>query len=184
MSGGLALLERAIGYTLGSLDLVTPDALPLPTPCQGWDLAALLSHMNDSLLALCEAADLGWIALDPVGDDPTDPVATLRERGCRLLGAWTNAERDRTVSVAGRPLAAEIVAGAGALEVAVHGWDVARACRVTRPLPPALARELLELAPLLVTGADRLGRFAPPIAVSPAAGPGDQLLAFLGRNPL
>ncbi len=34
----VALLERAMGYTLGSLVLVTPAAMANPTPCSGWDL--------------------------------------------------------------------------------------------------------------------------------------------------
>jgi hypothetical protein len=69
------------------------------------------------------------------------------------------------------------------VEVAVHGWDVARACGVDRPIPPALAGELLELCPLLVDDADRPGRFGPPADPSRWARPGDRLVAFLGRCP-
>ncbi|HKT03728.1 MAG TPA: maleylpyruvate isomerase N-terminal domain-containing protein, partial [Rugosimonospora sp.] len=61
LTGGITLLERAISYTLGSLQLVSPADLPRPTPCAGWDLSALLDHMDDSLLALTQAADLGGI---------------------------------------------------------------------------------------------------------------------------
>jgi uncharacterized protein (TIGR03086 family) len=69
------------------------------------------------------------------------------------------------------------------VEIAVHGWDVAQACGRPRPIPPQLAEELLQLAPLLVTDADRPGRFAPPVAVPAGASPGDRLVAFLGRGP-
>ena len=72
---------------------------------------------------------------------------------------------------------------AGALEIAVHGWDVARACGEDRPIPAELAEQLLDLLPVLVTDADRVERFAAPIAVPPSAGPGDQLVARLGRRP-
>ena len=67
--------------------------------------------------------------------------------------------------------------------MAVHGWDVARACGRDRPVPPSLAEELLDLSPLFVSAADRPGRFAPPVDVPPLAGPGDRLVAFLGRRP-
>lgn len=64
-----------------------------------------------------------------------------------------------------------------------HGWDVARACGQHHPIPPPLAEEMLELAPLFVTDADRTARFAAPIDVPPLASPGDRLIAFLGRRP-
>ncbi|PXY34200.1 TIGR03086 family protein [Prauserella coralliicola] len=184
MGDGLDLLERAIGYTLGSLRLVSLDALPRATPCRLWDLGDLLGHLDDSLLALSEAADLGVVALDPPGRaDPADLVGALRERACHLMGEWTATGGAGTISVAGSPLPGDLVAGAGAIEVAVHGWDVARACDTDRPIPRALARELLELSPLFVSGADRPARFAAPVAVSPLAGACDRLLAFLGRDP-
>ena len=40
LSRDVALLERAMGYTLGSLVLVTPDDMANPTPCAAWDLRA------------------------------------------------------------------------------------------------------------------------------------------------
>ena len=183
LAGGLGLLERAITYTLGSLMLVPPEAMGRPTPCRDWDLRALLAHMDDSLVALHQAADVGLVDLEAF-DDPraADPVAALRNRACQLLGAWTSAGDQRLVSVAGFALTAGIVSGTGAIEVAVHGWDVARACGRHRPVPPALAEELLELSPLFVSAADRPGRFAPPVDVPPWSGPGDRLVAFLGRR--
>jgi uncharacterized protein (TIGR03086 family) len=208
--GGVALLERAISFTLGSLHSVTSAALSLPTPCREWDLHALLAHLNDSLAALHEAIDLGHVEvghidLGPVGrgqvdrrpvdigpDDlgpgggHRDPaavlVAALRGRAGQVLGAWAGGG-DYRVSVGGCRLSANVVTSAGAVEVAVHGWDVARACRRHRPIPPQLAEEMLWLSPLLVTEGDRPRRFATPVAVPPNASPSDRLVAFLGRDP-
>jgi uncharacterized protein (TIGR03086 family) len=184
--GGVGLLERAINYTLGSLHIVTPEALSRPSPCRDWDLRALLAHVNDSLMALYEAVDVGQVDLDvsaDASDSTVDPVATLRNRACQLLGAWTNAGSTYTVSIAGCPLTTGIVASTGAIEVAVHGWDIARACGRDHPIPRSLAEEMLELSPLLIADADRPTRFAAPIDVPPLAGPGDRLIAFLGRHP-
>ncbi len=184
--GGVALLERAITYTLGSLHLVTPAALARPTPCPDWDLAGLLRHLDDSLLTLYQAAELGRV--DVVGpaderSDAVDLVAGLRGRACRLLGAWTAAVGDHPVAIAGHRLTTGLVTGTGAVEIAVHGWDVARSCGAHRPVPPALADELLDLASLFVSPADRPHRFAAPVDLPPGAGPGDRLIAFLGRRP-
>lgn len=184
--GGVTLLERAISYTLGSLRIVTPESMSRPTPCRDWDLRALLVHMDDSLAALQEAVDTGRVDLDAAaadGDPAAGPVAALRNRACRLLGAWATAGGHDAVSVAGHPLTTGVVTGTGAVEVAVHGWDVARACGSHRPIPSPLAEEMLELSPLFVTDADRPARFAAPVDVSPLASPADRLIAFLGRSP-
>ena len=187
----VALLERAMGYTLGSLVLVTPDAMSSPTPCSAWDLRALLLHMNDSLLTLHEAITTARVDLVAVagpdadyGDPQLDPVASLRNRACQMIGSWAaGAAEPRQIAVADRELASGLVAATGALEVAVHGWDVARACRQDRPVPPALADELLVLGSLLVCSADRPTRFADPVPLAAPASASDRLVALLGRRP-
>ncbi|MFI6900807.1 TIGR03086 family metal-binding protein [Nonomuraea sp. NPDC050394] len=175
------LLERAVSYTLGSLVLVGPELLGNRTPCARWDLRALLDHMNDSLLALAEAADLGHVALRPTGCEG-DPVAMLRRRACRLLGAWPTVSRCSQVAVGDAWLAREAVAGVGAIEVAVHGWDVAAACGHARPVPEPLAAALLDLALAFVDDDDRPHRFHAPVRPASPARSSDRLLAFLGRS--
>jgi uncharacterized protein (TIGR03086 family) len=184
--GGVALLERAMGYTLGSLQLVTPNTLHWPTPCAEWDVQALLVHMIDSLDALCDAVDAGHIddaAPAPELSTATELVTAVRDRACRLLGAWAGADEPAVVSIYGRPLPRTIVASTGAIEVAVHGWDLARGCGHDRPIPAGLAEDLGQLAPLVVTHQDRPHRFGYQVSVPPDARPSDRLVAFLGRDP-
>lgn len=180
------LLERALGYTTGSLGLVRPALLTRPTPCAGWNLRALLRHMNDSLLALIEATGTGRVAAPVPHDDDAeaDPVGTLRERACALLGRCAADSGPDVVAVGDRHLAARAVAATGALEIAVHGWDVARACGADRPLPPSFALRLLGVSALLVDDADRPVRFAPRLPVHDGDEPDVRLLAFLGRDPV
>jgi uncharacterized protein (TIGR03086 family) len=188
-AGGIRLLERALAYTSESLSLVTAASLDRPTPCTEWDVGELLTHMNDSLLALHEAIAIGQVNLAPVDEvalggrpDAQGLVAALRGRGCRMMGAWAVAQGNGPVAVGDAPLSSGIITAAGALEVAVHGWDVAAAHGCRLPIPAPLANELLDLAPLLVTDADRPGRFGAPLLPADA-GPGTRLLAFLGREP-
>jgi uncharacterized protein (TIGR03086 family) len=184
LTGGVGLLERAISYALGSLHCVTPESLSAPTPCSEWDVGTLLHHIHDSLAALCEAIDDGAVAIDPEGP-ADDPVATFRHRAGQVLGAWVGAgDRDRMVTIGGCPLTAGIVATAGSVEIAVHGWDIYQACGQPHPIPHALATELLAISPIIVADADRPSRFAVQVTVSPAESPSDQLIAFLGREPL
>jgi uncharacterized protein (TIGR03086 family) len=196
LTDGVALLERSMGFTLGGLLLVTPAAMTNPTPCAEWDLRGLLLHINESLQALHEAIAAGHLALDPAadlsaaradyGDPRVDPVNTLKNRACTMVGAWVTADDAAgpgTITVADRSLTAGVVAAAGAVEVAVHGWDVARACGADRPVPPALAEELLALCAVLVDDGDRPHRFGAPVPVDADAPPGDRLLGLLGRQP-
>jgi uncharacterized protein (TIGR03086 family) len=180
----LGMLERAIGYTRSSLLLVSSVALTNATPCQDWDLRGLLHHMDDSLVALTEAADLGYVGLAPcresIGAD--DLVAMIRTRACTLLGVWSSAAAT-AVSVAGVPLPSRLLVSTGALEIAVHGWDVAQACGHGRPLPPELAEDLERLAHGLVGEADRPARFARPVDVPRSTPASGRLLGFLGRDP-
>lgn len=181
----LGLLERAVGYARGALQGVTPAMLGRPTPCDRWDLAALLDHMVESLEALTEAADLGYVDLGlPEGPPaPVDAVQRLRVQACSLLGAWSSVARDDTVMIGDRPLASSLLACAGALEVAVHGWDVAQATGADRPLPTRLALDLLPWVEVFVSEADRPERFGPVVDV-PLSGPATLLLAELGRDSL
>jgi len=179
--GGVAVLERAIAYALGSLALVTPSQLARPTPCARWDLHDLLEHLGDSMAALHEAADTGRVTLTPA-TRPEGVIPQVRDQAVGLLGAWSNVNGEFPVRVEEAPLSAPLTAAAGAIEVTVHGWDVAQACGSRRPIPAALADELLDLSVLMVRPWDRPGRFAPPLRPPPGAAAGDRLLAFLGRG--
>jgi uncharacterized protein (TIGR03086 family) len=180
---GAALLERAVGYTRTSLRLVAGTDLSVATPCAGWSLLDLLVHMDDSLAAITEAAEIGYVDLVPVSPEPgVELVGRLRARACALVGAWTSHPGTGNALVADRSLRSDVLAAAGAVEIAVHGWDVARACGAHHPLPAALASELLEVVPWLVGPADRPARFGRPHAVPLHAGPGTRLLASLGRR--
>lgn len=183
--GGVAVLERAIAYALGNLAEVTPEALDRPTPCDRWNLYDLLEHLHDSLGALYEATDVGAVSYYlPASPQTSGILPRVRDRAVRLLGSWANADDPAPVRVGEMLLTAPLIAGAGAIEVTVHGWDVAQAIGHPRPIPPDLADELLDLSVLFVRPADRPGRFARPIELPPGAAPSDRLLAFLGRDPL
>ena len=182
------VLGHAVSYALASAGYATPQLLPLATPCEGWDLRTLLLHVSDSLGVLAEAMRAGHIGLGPppAPEPPAgaDPVACLRRQARDLLGACAAATADeRLVAIADRELTASMVTAAGAIEIAVHAWDISVACGIRRPVPPGLAAELLPLAPLLIPRATRAGLFADPVPMPDAASPGDRLVAFLGRQP-
>ena len=184
---GARLLEPSISYALGVVLAVTPELLSRPTPCRGWDLRMLLRHASESLAAIGEGIEAGHVGLDPAAEDGDlvdDPARAFCDRAGQLLDAWTSPGQQRQViEIADCPLAAGVMAAAAALEVAVHGWDVSRACGQRQPIPSALAAGLLVIAPVLVPRTGRHPLFAAPVTVPATAGPSDRLAAFLGRTP-
>jgi uncharacterized protein (TIGR03086 family) len=178
LTGAVELLERALGYTRVALADVGPHNLGAPTPCAGWTLARLLAHMEDALDAFTEAA-AGQVQVEH--PPPTDNrVEALREKACALLGAWA-AARPVAVTVGDRQLDAPLLVGAAAMEVAVHGWDVAQATGRRTPLPDDLARGLHPVAARTVAPRDRGTAFGPALVPARPDSPGDVLMAYLGR---
>jgi uncharacterized protein (TIGR03086 family) len=86
------------------------------------------------------------------------------------------------VAVADRILPTGLLVSAAALEITVHGWDVARATGLDHEIPDDLAQALLAVAREVVVADDRVERFAAPTPCAPGAGAPTRLLAFLGRT--
>ena len=196
LPGAIGLLAGAISYMLGVCAPIGTAEMTLPTPCPDWDLAMLLGHLCQSMADLETALRTGRLDLtEPVGRAGGDPVEALRDGAAQLLCAgYCYGGPDCFVAVGGLPVPAGLVACTGAVEIAVHGWDVSvargragrgRAGRSggvpQTPIPAALATQMLRLSPLLVAG--REGLFAVPVEVPAQASPGDRLVSYLGRNP-
>ena len=85
---GIRLLESATGYALAAAAAVTPEFLSRPTPCRDWDLRMLLRHACESLAAIHEGIDAGYIDRYPSCEDAgvaSDPARAFSDRACRLL---------------------------------------------------------------------------------------------------
>lgn len=187
MNGATTLLEQAISYAGRSVLDVTPALLPRPTPCRGWNLDMLLAHVGESLAVLHDATVTGHVALIPATPDrgpAADPAQTFRDRADRLLAARAIAGcRHQVLGIGDLPLPAITIECAGAIEIAVHGWDISQACGQNRPIPDALAVSLLAIAPVLIPETGRHPLFSPPVTAAAQAGLGDRLVAYLGRKP-
>jgi len=179
---GPRLLERAVRYVLAMPAPVTPDLLARATPCAGWDLRMLLGHLTGSLTTLSHALAAGSLNAGPWPGPDAGAAAGLHHQARRLLAACAAAPADQVIAIGGHELTASILAAAGAIETAVHGWDVSAACGTAEPIPPALATGLLAAAALLIPPGTRHGLFADPLPPPVPATASSQLLAFLGRD--
>lgn len=184
LDGAVELLDRSLSYTRVALADVRPSLLACPTPCPRWRLGDLLVHLADGLDAFTEAS-LGGVALTARSPrlDPRDPAVAdaVRDRASTLLGTWATAPRSH-VAIGGAGLPGPVLVATAALEVALHGWDVAQATGRGTPLPEPLAAHLLAVAEAVVDPAERGVRFAAERGVPPGASYADRLLGWTGRG--
>jgi uncharacterized protein (TIGR03086 family) len=176
----LSLLAEATRYLFGSMLLVRDGDLSAPTPCQGWDLRRLLRHLRGSL---ADVTDL-LVVRKCHGRPGADPVAAVRDGVVDFLLAATSVPTaGRRCEIAGRSLPAKIVVYVGALEMVLHAWDIAQACRAGRAIPSDLASALLRVSPSLAEAGLAGNVLAEPLPAPTTATPGDRLLALFGRRP-
>lgn len=188
----LPVLAEATRYLFGNLLLVREADLSAPTPCTDWDLRRLLWHVRSSL---ADVADVLTVREPhrgperaPAEGDPSDPVAALRAGIVDLLlathlhNATTPRPAGRWCEIQGRSIPAKVVVYVGAIEMVLHAWDIAQACRTDRPIPPEVASALLCVSPPLAQAGVAGHVFAAPLAFSATATPSEQLLALFGRR--
>jgi uncharacterized protein (TIGR03086 family) len=178
---GCELLRGAIHYAVTSAELIEPPLLTVATPCSAWNLGMLLVHLSESMDAITEGLTCGMVALMPAADAGGEP-GSVRARCARLLAAIPAAPTGELVGIADLSLTDNALAYAGAMEVAVHGWDIAVACGRPRPIPAELASPLLKAADVLLPASARPDLFAHPLRPPVPATPSGVLLAFLGRR--
>jgi uncharacterized protein (TIGR03086 family) len=175
----VGLLERSLDYALVAVGAVEPSMLHRQTPCREWDLRDLLCHLTESMRTLNEL--LGG-SVGEVGG--FGPVVTAIDAARDLRRAITILDidiDDSTATIGGLPMPRHVVVVTGALEVAIHAWDVGQVCGPTRRMPAQLAQDLLPRAPLLLEPTDRRDLFAAPIEPMLGASAAERLLAFVGR---
>jgi uncharacterized protein (TIGR03086 family) len=180
------LLQQAISYSRESLAAVTPSLLPAPTACARWNLLALLAHLNESVATLVEGTEIGHLdllAVETDTGDVRDPVSVFHEHTDRLLRGCARYDGAQMVSIADRPLAADFVVIIGAIEIAVHGWDISVSCGERQPIPSPLADGILSVSSLVIHDELRYPLFSAPVGMPPSASASDRLVALLGRDP-
>lgn len=183
-------MTAACASTQRIVEQITDGDLDRPTPCTDWTVAQLLNHVIGTLhlgRALLEDTP-PTVAMMP-GDLPEDDLfegdaAKAYQAGVEALLAAAQPDtfaRMHTTPLGEMP--GEILGGFTTLDIAVHGWDLAKAIGQNVELDNALANEILAFAHQTLTDDTRAPRIAPEVAVGPSASETDRLVAYLGRTP-
>ena len=160
--------------------------LDRPTPCAGWNVAAVLEHL--ALWApLFDAAVHGRPApYDPAGHRvPGGWAGIVAGAGPSIVDGLRAGGTGQLCSLAGGdPIPGEMVLDMLLAEYIGHGWDLCRAIGLDPPYPPAEAEVALAAAEAILGPEYRGGElFGAEVEVPPGAPAIDRLMAFLGRDP-
>jgi uncharacterized protein (TIGR03086 family) len=162
------------------------EQLADPTPCDHYDVGALLDHIDGVTVGLTGAARGTAGPPPPPGDAAhldADWRTNLPERIDELAAAWREPGAfDRTLEVGGIDMPAEAAFAVALEELVVHGWDLARATRQ----PYDAADDDLEVVRSFFAqfGPEMRGdAYGPEVAGVDPATELDRLIAVSGRDP-
>lgn len=172
---------------------IKDDALDRPTPCPAYSLGDLIEHVGGLALAFAAAGRKERSAYTEMSGpgDASRLGADWRERIPRdltalaqtwaELGAWTGMTR-----IAGDDSPAGVVGLVLADELAVHGWDVARATGQAYACEPDILAAALKFLQMFASPEAPAG---PEVAFGPArilldeAPLLDRVVGMAGRDP-
>lgn len=192
----LPLHRAAVLASVDAVNAVSLDDLDRPTPCAGWNLATLLTHMTVQHRGFAAAARGGtdlevWeptTVADAVASDPAGTYAAAAED---VLSAF---EADGVLETAfvlpefgpGATFPGTMAIGFHYVDYVVHGWDVARTIGAAYELSKDVVGAVLPIAFAVPDGEFRAEEGSPfrrAVAVNDGASDMDRLLAHLGRSP-
>jgi uncharacterized protein (TIGR03086 family) len=182
----IELFKRAIDQTGRIVSGVSEEQLGDPTPCAEWDVRALLNHTISVVMMFNGAArgaefDGSHFANDNVGSDPGASYQAAAENLQETLGEPGVIDRVWHMPFGAVP--GDVAAGFATLEIAQHGWDVAKATGQR----PDFDQEVTDAAITAAQAAPaELVRnpnvFGPEADCPESASMADRLAAFLGRE--
>nr|WP_042180726.1 TIGR03086 family metal-binding protein [Kibdelosporangium sp. MJ126-NF4]CEL14547.1 hypothetical protein [Kibdelosporangium sp. MJ126-NF4]CTQ88912.1 hypothetical protein [Kibdelosporangium sp. MJ126-NF4] len=166
---------------------IGPEDWAAATPCPGWNVRDLLNHLVAEQLWV--PALLDGAGLDEVGERfdgellGDDPVGVWTRASADAREAWLRpGALDRDVHLSYGLVPAAEFGWQMTLDLAIHGWDLAKGIGETSPLHDELAETLLAVFSPQVWRWQGTGIFAPPVPVSVDAGAPARLLGLVGRQ--
>jgi uncharacterized protein (TIGR03086 family) len=179
-------LRAALEHAGGLVAAVQPEQWSGETPCEDWDVRALVSHVvagNRLFAAALGRDEPAEVAAASVGEGE-DLVAAFGESASKLLAAFAaRGVLQRVVRVPFGAVPGEIALHLRLTEVLVHGWDLASATGQRADFDDSVAAQELEFSrtALGALPPERRPFGAPQHA--PADAPDiERLVALLGRR--
>jgi uncharacterized protein (TIGR03086 family) len=182
----ISVLGKAVDQTGRIVAGVRADQLSDPTPCDEWDVRALLNHTIGIVEMFDDAVQAkpfnpAIFGQDNLGDDPG---ASYETRAAVLRDTLAQPDAiDGTWTMPFGEVPGVFAAGFATLELFQHGWDVARASGQQIAFDPEVTEVANATAHAMPSEQVRVdGVFGAESRGSADASPADRLAAFLGRS--
>jgi uncharacterized protein (TIGR03086 family) len=165
---------------------VPDDSWTAPTPCTEWDVRALVHHLMNEiswmvpLLGGRSVADVGeGLSGDLLGDDP---VASWDAAAAAALGA-VNAEGaiEMVIHLSRRDVTGADYTFEVFNDLAIHGWDLARAIGADETIDPAFVAIIDRRVAPVIADLKASGQYGDEVVPPEGSDPQTQLLAMFGR---
>lgn len=165
---------------------IPADRWHAATPCDGWDVRALVNHVVSGNLWAAELA-AGW-TIEDVGDRLDGDVLGADPAGSYAASAKAAAAAfrapgalDAPCAVSYGPVPGAVYAGHRFIDVFIHGWDLAVATGQDTALDADLMQACREVIEPQLEAFRGAGALAEPLTVPPGATGQTRFLAMLGR---
>jgi uncharacterized protein (TIGR03086 family) len=165
---------------------IPADRWHADTPCDGWDVRALVNHVVSGNLWAAELAAGGTI--EGVGDRldgdvlGPDPVGSYTVSAKAAAAAFrAPGALDAPCAVSYGPVPGSVYAGHRFIDVLIHGWDLAIATGQDTVLDADLMQSCQQVLEPQLELFRAAGAFAEPLPVPPGATSQTRFLAMLGR---
>ncbi|MFB7532758.1 TIGR03086 family metal-binding protein [Streptomyces sp. NPDC056178] len=180
------LLSGVLSKTGDIIEGVGADQLSLPTPCDDYDVEALIHHVVGWLLVFEAGAQGRSNDTDAANHRcGADPAREFRTAAAGVVAGWEKYGFDRQVTALSGSMPGETVFNMTVMEYLTHGWDLAVATGQPIPYTDQEAAEVLARAKATLQPQYRGENmpFGPVHPVGEDASAVDRLVAFLGRRP-
>src|SRR5262245_30240956 len=176
MTVDLATMKLACDATGTIVEHISPEQLDRPTPCAAWDVRALLNHLVGTLsLGAALLSDRAPSVPMAPGELPAadvldgDPLQAYWAGVDALLSAADGGALDRAHTPPLGDMPGVVLGGFTTLDIAVHGWDLAKATDQPSSLDTSLAETVLGFARQTITADTRAPRIGPELPAEPGA---------------
>ena len=172
---------RATDWTAAVIAGITPDQLGNPTPCEEWDVRAVIDHLISN--ARWFAAAMGRPERDDQTPDSGDLEAIYRAAVQEVLLAMQADGASEVVLKTGLgEMPAGMMVTIGMTDNLLHGWDLAVATGQDATLDPDLVAATTAFVQPAVESGLTSSVYAPPLTVGPNASAQEKLIALVGRQ--
>lgn len=183
----VALHDLALRRTGELVAGIGADQWDLPTPCREWNVRELVNHVVSGNWWVGELAR--GRTIEQVGDrldgdvlEPDPVVAYAQSAGAARAAFAEPGALEAPCAVSYGPVPGSVYAGHRIIDVAVHGWDIARATGQDDTLDPELVAGCAAIVEPQLDLLKGSGVFATDVEAPAGADDQTRLLAHLGRR--